>query len=76
MQDIATRVPDYFPPRLMAENYRTGFIWENFMKTHEVQRAMKLVGFRPSVPAATGNGGSPRIHKGEGALWRSGNSSI
>ncbi len=53
---------------LMAENYRTGFIWENFMKTHEARRAMKLVGFRPSAPAATGDGGSPRIHKGEGAL--------
>jgi hypothetical protein len=39
---------------LMAENYRTAFIWENFMKNHEAQRAMKLVGFRPSAAAATG----------------------
>jgi hypothetical protein len=38
----------------MAENYRTGFIWEHFMKNHEARRAMKLVGFRPSAPAATG----------------------
>lgn len=38
----------------MAENYRTGFIWEHFMKNHEARQAMKLVGFRPSAPAATG----------------------
>ena len=39
---------------LMAENYRTGFVWENFMKNHEAQRAMKLVGFQPSITARTG----------------------
>jgi hypothetical protein len=37
---------------LMIENYRTGFIWEYFMKGREAQRAMKLVGFQP-VAAAT-----------------------
>jgi hypothetical protein len=36
---------------LMAENYRTGFIWEHFMKTPEARRAMKLVGFRPTEGA-------------------------
>lgn len=33
---------------LMAENHRTGFVWELFMKNEEVTRAMKLAGFRPS----------------------------
>jgi hypothetical protein len=37
---------------LMIENYRTGFIWEHFMKAREAQRAMKLVGFQPVPPAA------------------------
>ena len=37
---------------LMIENYRTGFIWEYFMKAREAQRAMKLVGFQPE-PSAT-----------------------
>ncbi len=50
---------------LMAENYRTGFIWDNFMKNREARRAMKLVGFRPSPAAATGDGRGPRIHAGE-----------
>jgi len=36
---------------LMVENHRTGFIWENFMKGREAQRAMKLVGFSPVSPA-------------------------
>ncbi len=38
---------------LMIETYRTGFIWEHFMKTHEAQRAMKLVGFNPIAQAAS-----------------------
>ena len=33
---------------LMAENYRSGFVWETFMKNSEAQSAMKKVGFRPS----------------------------
>ena len=37
---------------LMVENYRTGFIWEQFMKGHEAQRAMKLVGFKPAAQGA------------------------
>ncbi|HUK73960.1 MAG TPA: glucoamylase family protein [Candidatus Bathyarchaeia archaeon] len=37
---------------LMIENYRTGFIWEHFMKAREAQRAMKLVGFHPIAQAA------------------------
>jgi len=38
---------------LMVENYRTGFIWEHFMKGREAQRGMKLVGFNPIAQAAT-----------------------
>jgi hypothetical protein len=37
---------------LMVENYRTGLIWEYFMKGREARRAMKLVGFQPTAPAA------------------------
>lgn len=32
---------------LMAENHRTGFVWETFMKNPETQSAMKKVGFKP-----------------------------
>jgi hypothetical protein len=32
---------------LMAENVRTGFIWETFMKNPEAQRGMDLAGFKP-----------------------------
>jgi hypothetical protein len=31
---------------LMAENHRTGFVWEQFMKNPEAQKAMQLAGFR------------------------------
>jgi hypothetical protein len=31
---------------LMAENARSGFVWEQFMKNEEAQRGMKLAGFR------------------------------
>jgi hypothetical protein len=31
---------------LMAENYRTGFVWQTFMKNPEVQAAMQKVGFK------------------------------
>jgi hypothetical protein len=37
---------------LMIENFRTGFIWEYFMKAREAQKAMKLVGFHPVAQAA------------------------
>jgi len=33
---------------LMAENKRTGFVWETFMKNKETQAAMGKVGFRPN----------------------------
>ena len=37
---------------LMVENYRTGFVWEQFMKAREAQRAMKAGGFAPATQAA------------------------
>src|SRR5215470_142378 len=33
---------------LMAENRRTGFVWEQFMKNDEMKRALQLAGFQPS----------------------------
>lgn len=32
---------------LMAENQRTGFVWDIFMKNPEAQKAMQLAGFHP-----------------------------
>ncbi|MGB6691203.1 MAG: glucoamylase family protein [Terracidiphilus sp.] len=32
---------------LMAENARTGFVWEMFMKNPEAQRGMEVAGFKP-----------------------------
>ncbi len=37
---------------LMAENARTGFVWETFMKNPEAQRGMQKAGFKPYQPAA------------------------
>jgi len=33
---------------VMAENQRTGFIWDTFMKNKEAQRGMERAGFRPA----------------------------
>ncbi|HVU47120.1 MAG TPA: glucoamylase family protein [Terracidiphilus sp.] len=41
---------------IMAENARTGYVWETFMKNPEAQRGMEIAGFKPNAPAA-GNGG-------------------
>jgi hypothetical protein len=32
---------------LMAENHRTGFVWQTFMKNSEAKSAMQKVGFQP-----------------------------
>jgi hypothetical protein len=32
---------------LMAENARTGFVWDTFMKNAEAQRGMEIAGFKP-----------------------------
>jgi hypothetical protein len=36
---------------LMAENLRSGLIWETFMKNPEAQAGMRLAGFHPETPA-------------------------
>ena len=38
---------------LMAENHRTGFVWEQFMKNPEAQKAMQLAGFHPEATPTT-----------------------
>ncbi len=38
---------------VMAENLRTGFVWQTFMKNPEAQRGMKLAGLKPYRPAQT-----------------------
>jgi hypothetical protein len=38
---------------VMAENARTGFVWDTFMKTPEAQRGMKNAGFKSYKTAAT-----------------------
>jgi len=35
---------------LMAENARTGFVWDTFMKNEEAQRGMEIAGFKPYDP--------------------------
>jgi hypothetical protein len=32
---------------MMAENLRTGFCWNYFMRNNEITRAMQMVGFAP-----------------------------
>jgi hypothetical protein len=34
---------------LMAENVRTGFVWNTFMRTPEAKRGMERAGFKPSA---------------------------
>ena len=36
---------------LMAENGRSGFVWETFMKNEDVRRGMERAGFKPDAPA-------------------------
>ena len=36
---------------LMAENARTGFVWETFMKNPEARRGMEKAGFKPYHPS-------------------------
>ncbi len=38
---------------LMAENARTGFVWDTFMKSPEAQRGMANAGFKSYEPAAS-----------------------
>ena len=40
---------------LMAENARSGFVWETFMKNPEAQRGMANAGFKPYTPETPAN---------------------
>jgi len=40
---------------LMAENQRTGFVWNTFMKNPEAQQAMEKVGFKNTAVGASGS---------------------
>ena len=37
---------------VMAENARTGFVWDTFMKNPEAQRGMEIAGFKPYTAPA------------------------
>jgi len=37
---------------LMAENLRTGFVWDTFMKNPEAQRGMTTAGFETYSPTS------------------------
>jgi len=39
---------------LMAENARSSFVWETFMKNPEAQKGMAAAGFQSYNPAAPG----------------------
>jgi hypothetical protein len=38
---------------LMAENARSGYVWDTFMKNPEAKRGMDLAGFKPENPSST-----------------------
>ncbi len=40
---------------VMAENVRTGFVWETFMKNPEAQRGMAMAGFTPVTDPSQGS---------------------
>ena len=44
---------------LMAENVRTGFVWDTFMKNIEAQRGMQRAGFQKYQPSGTQEGIGP-----------------
>jgi hypothetical protein len=42
---------------LMAENVRTGFVWNTFMKNPEARQGMQRAGFTPYQPSSTAPAG-------------------
>jgi hypothetical protein len=42
----------------MAENHRTGFVWEHFMKNEEAKRGIALAGFHPERSQASASSSS------------------
>jgi len=41
---------------IMAENLRSGFVWEHFMQAPEVRRAIRLAGFAPATQPTLAGG--------------------
>ncbi len=46
---------------LMAENTRTGFVWQTFMKNPEARHAMDLAGFQPDAGASPTSAAAPSL---------------
>ena len=44
---------------LMAENHRTGFVWDYFMRNPEPRAAMQLANFQPNAGIKNGLATSP-----------------
>lgn len=44
---------DQGPIICMIENYRSGLLWENFMKNEDIQNALTAIGFEPDTTATS-----------------------
>jgi hypothetical protein len=49
---------------VMAENQRTGFVWNTFMKNTEASRGMERAGFKPYVPPSPDTDTAPDSSRG------------
>jgi hypothetical protein len=49
---------------VMAENVRTGFVWDTFMKNPEARRGMERAGFTPYEPSTTTQAVGPALAPG------------
>jgi hypothetical protein len=49
---------DQGPIIIMIENYRTGRVWERFMRNVEIRRGLDLAGFQPNPVAVEGGPGA------------------
>ncbi len=52
---------------VMAENARTAFVWDTFMKNPEAQRGMERAGFKPYQPLAPQELVEMHLHTGGGS---------
>ena len=55
---------------VMAENARTGFVWDTFMRNPEAQRAMERAGFHTYQPLVTQETGLSLPESGTGSVIR------
>ena len=49
---------------LMAENVRSGFVWDTFMRSPEARRGMERAGFAAYQDSATETSGPAGLHLG------------